>query len=279
MYKSTDKDHGLAGRRTARVRGGARHDVESSMDLPFSGAGNSASRRWFSDVAERRATKRALMNILLDFVESGRGGNHALIGPEFEEVQGKLSVFMTKIIYSQKGTEYSRYRDILKEAKGFKSKPKNVINIDNKNESMYQLLTRHTVRTQDDENFCLQSLVADMSTWLEHTLNEQSSSFSTEQIAAFRSRLKAAYEGDALGAAEYQSNPYSRQPSNREEALDYIYFAAKDYDDAHASDWESLFRDLMADTFEYPEIKNISYQRARRVYEQRAAAGRYNVCA
>ena len=71
--------------------------------------------------------------------------------------------------------------------------------------------------------------------------------------------------------AEFTKNPTSRPPEDQEEAIQFIYYMAGQFESE--SEWIDLARDMYTD--EYPLLKNVSYERARKIFNKNKATGVY----
>ena len=213
----------------------------------------------------RRTQKHDLVSDLVSLVEAGRGGERALMNSVFENTFEKLGVLMIKVEADE------NLKDILANSKGFSRKPSGGItgtDIDNKN--LYQFLKAHTSRdSADSETFCLQSMVKDVKSWTMQAIDKQDNSFNSIQKKAFKERLEKANE---VGADEYRKNPAMREPETVEEAAQYLYFAAGLF--GSEKDWLELAKEPTQELF--GAVANISYARAKGIYEKNVINGIYS---
>lgn len=213
----------------------------------------------------RRTQKHDLVSDLVSLIEAGRGGERALMNSAFENTFEKLGVLMIKVEADE------TLKDILSNSKGFSRKPSGGItgtDIDNKN--LYQFLKAHTSRdSADSETFCLQSMVKDVKSWTMQAIDKQDNSFNSIQKKAFKERLEKANE---VGADEYRKNPAMREPETVEEAAQYLYFAAGLF--GSEKDWLELAKEPTQELF--GAVANISYARAKGIYEKNVINGIYS---
>ncbi|WP_240996585.1 RHS repeat domain-containing protein [Pseudomonas viridiflava] len=229
-----------------------------------SGAGSSIKEKAgkISILAQRRTAKKQVFNKITEIVEVGRGGRFALMGKVFSDTMEKLSVLAIEV------EENAVLKDVLQTGKGFKDKPDELINQLEKKETLYSFLRWHTARDLDSENFCLQSMVSDLSKWTSSSLKVQKNTLSAEEIDSLKSRLSAVGEVDDDA---YQRNPALREPENHDEVLSYLYYAVGLFEDEAA--WTENAKDMYKNDF---QIENLTYAKARRVYDRKVKEGFYS---
>ncbi|MGY2960096.1 hypothetical protein ACVWZP_001045 [Pseudomonas sp. TE36184] len=139
-----------------------------------------------------------------------------------------------------------------------------------KKESPFSFLTHHTARDIESENFCLQSMISDLTKWLTASLAKQSKSFTSEEMAILQRRLKSASDTDE---AEYSKKPSLREPETTEEVIQYLYYSVGLF--KNEDDWNEYAKNMFI--ADYPAIAALSYTRAMTVYRRKIAAGDYAV--
>ena len=200
---------------------------------------------------------------LVDLVETGRGGARALLDRQFELTMEKLGVLYIDL---QQNDEFAGAIEMLRNSKGFKKPPKDMVNQTRMRSDLFSFLTPYVTRTQDSENFCLQNLISDVRAWTEYIIDKQQARLSPEKKTMFLKRMSVAGDVELLGI-EYSRDPTARAPENQEEAVQYLYYMAGQY--SEAAEWEHYARDMYVDS--YPQLMNIRYDRARAVYDKNVA--------
>ncbi|WP_322614783.1 RHS repeat-associated core domain-containing protein [Pseudomonas sp. BIC9C] len=204
---------------------------------------------------------------LVDIVVAGRGGMRVLQGEQFDQVMIKLSAFYIDI---EAGGKLSAGKDILKKSKGFNRPPRDIVNQSREKNDLFSFLTPYVSRELNSENYCLQNVTSDLQRWTEQILDKQKKRLPDGARDQFLSRMRNAADPEITSAA-FAENPISRPPESQEEALQYIYFMAGQYEGE--SEWADYARDMYVE--EYPHIKQVSYQRALAVYKKNKALGVY----
>ncbi|AOI68876.1 RHS repeat-associated core domain-containing protein [Burkholderia ubonensis] len=238
--------------------------VPSSMNQMQSEPGSSAAG---SSVT--RSITHNILDRLVGVIESGRAGTRALTGKRFEETMEKLSSLYIDL---QDGGALPGGASVLEKSSGFRSPPKDLIdqNRDKKSTNMLQFLKPYLERDVDSENFCIQNLISDLSKWTRTSIEKQEGKIGNEEARLLIDRISAA-ENIEVDAAAFSKNPASRAPETQEEVLQYLYFSVSLFQDE--SSWLEYGRAMYED--DYPNIKAISYSRAKNVYEKNKLKGVY----
>ena len=133
-------------------------------------------------------------------------------------------------------------------------------------------MTPYVTRDVDSENFCLQNVTSDLHKWTEHIINKQQKRLPTGKAAELLIRMNLAADPE-ITRAEFTKNPTSRPPEDQEEAIQFIYYMAGQFESE--SEWKELARDMYTD--EYPQLKNVTYERAKRIFNKNKASSVYKV--
>ncbi|QBC44697.1 hypothetical protein [Iodobacter fluviatilis] len=215
---------------------------------------------------------KQVMNIierLVDIVETGRGGMRTLQGEQFNETMTKLAAFYIDL---QPDGAFSSGKIITQNSKGFCRPPKDMVNQTKEKGSLYDFMTPYLTRNQDSENFCLQNVTSDLHKWTSYIIEKQGHRLSTEKASEFLLRMNQAADPE-ITRAEFKQNPASRPPEDQEEAIQFIYYMAGQCD--NESDWVNFARDMYTD--EYPQLKNVTYNRAREIYDKNISLEIYKI--
>jgi insecticidal toxin complex protein TccC len=235
----------------------------ASQDIP----GPSSGGRNSQQPPSKNELVVTIIERLVDIVETGRGGMRALLGQQFDQTMIKLSAFY---IDMEAGGKLSSGKVILQRSKGFKQPPRDMVNQSREKNDLYSFLTPYVSREVNSENYCLQNVTSDLHKWTEQIVDRQKKRIPESVRNEFLSRMKNAADPEVTNAA-FKEDPTSRPPEDQEEALQFIYFMAGQYEDE--KEWVGYARDMYAD--EYPAIMQVSHKRALAVYEKNKALGIY----
>jgi len=262
MMKASNELSGSSSEYTQKVAFNS-HVAGTSLDGLKNYSDSNSSRQPLSknelvvDIVER----------LVDIVVAGRGGMRVLQGGQFDQVMTKLSVFY---IDMEAGGKLSAGKSILKKSKGFKRPPRDIVNQSREKNDLFSFITPYVSRGLSSENYCLQNVASDLQRWTEQILDKQKKRFPDGARNEFLSRMREAANPE-ITSVVFAKNPISRPPENQEEALQYIYFMAGQYEDEN--EWADYARDMYVE--EYPHIKQVSHQRAFAIFEKNKALGMY----
>jgi insecticidal toxin complex protein TccC len=208
-----------------------------------------------------------IVDRLVDIVETGRGGMRALQGEQFDETMTKLAAFYIDL---QPEGILSNGKTIMQNSKGFNRPPKDMVNQTQETGNLYDFMTPYLTRNQNSENFCLQNLTSDLHKWTMHILKEQKNRLSVEKISDSFLRMDRSADPE-ITRTEFTRDPAARPPEDQEEAIQYIYFMAGQFESE--TEWKDFALDIYTD--EYPSLKNLTYEKAKKIYEKNSSQGMY----
>ncbi|WP_162556675.1 RHS repeat domain-containing protein [Proteus faecis] len=208
---------------------------------------------------------------LVDIVETGRGGMRTLQGDQFNETMTKLASLYIDL---QPEGALSGGHEIMKKSKGFKQPPKGkgLVNQNKERGNLYDFMTPYVTRDVDSENFCLQNVTSDLHKWTEHVIDKQQKRLPTGKAVELLMRMNKAADPEVT-RAEFTKNPTSRPPEDQEEAIQYVYYMAGIFESE--SEWKELARDMYTD--EYPQLKKVTYKRAKAIFDKNKSLSVYKV--
>ena len=219
-----------------------------------------------SDTLENMST--AILERLVEIIESGRGGARALTEKRFEDSMEKLITFYIDL---QDGGALNSGASFLDRSPGFDRPPSGLINQNrDSGTSMLKFMRPYLERDIDSENFCLQNLISDLTEWTMVAIKKQEAKIGKAKSEHLLGRISKA-KNIEFDTAEFSKNPISRPPETQEEALQFIYFSSSLY--ANEDDWRKYARDIYAEI--YPAIEKISFMRAKEVYRKNRSNGVY----
>lgn len=204
---------------------------------------------------------------LVGIVETGRGGMRTLQGEQFNDTMTKLAAFYIDL---QSEESFPDGKKIMKNSKGFRRPPEDLVNQANERGNLYDFMTPYLTRDQDSENFCLQNVTSDLHKWVTYIIGKQQKRLPSGKNSELLMRMSRAADPE-ITRAEFTNNPTSRPPEDQEEAIQFIYYMAGQFESE--SEWIDLVRDMYTD--EYPLLKNVSYERARKIFNKNKATGVY----
>lgn len=142
----------------------------------------------------------------------------------------------------------------MQHSKGFRRPPEDLVNQANERGNLYDFMTPYLTRDQDSENFCLQNVTSDLHKWVTYIIGKQQKRLAPGKNSELLMRMSRAADPEVT-RAEFTKNPTSRPPEDQEEAIQFIYYMAGQFESE--SQWIDFARDMYTD--EYPLLKNVSY--------------------
>jgi len=260
-------DNGLMFKRLNSIRVGRRERNSPNDISTVNGAVGASESDSQSRLKVPDSKNELIINIidrLVGIVETGRGGMRTLQGEQFNETMTKLASFYIDL---QPEGALSGGNNIMHKSKGFRRPPKDLVNQKNERGNLYDFLTPYLTRDLDSENFCLQNVTSDLHKWTEHIIDKQQKRLPTGKSAELLMRMNNAAD-PKITRAEFTKNPTSRPPEDQEEAVQFIYYMAGQFESE--SEWNDFARDMYAD--EYPLLKKVTYERAKRVFNKNKAS-------
>lgn len=231
------------------------------------GAGSASESDSQSGLSVSKSKNELVVNIierLTGIVETGRGGMRTLQGEQFDETMTKLAALYIDL---QPEGALSGGNKIMKKSKGFRRPPKDLVNQKNERGNLYDFMTPYLTRGVDSENFCLQNVTSDIHKWTVHIIDKQQKRLPAGNAEELLMRMNNAADPE-ITRAEFTKNPASRPPEDQEEAIQYIYYMAGKF--GSESDWENYARDMYTD--EYPQLRKVTYDRAKRIFDKNKAS-------
>lgn len=256
-------DNGLMFKRLNSIRVGRRERNSPNDISTVSGAVGASEPDSQSQLNVPNSKNELIINIierLVGIVETGRGGMRTLQGEQFNETMTKLAALYIDL---QPEGALSGGKNIMHKSKGFRRPPKDLVNQKNERGDLYDFMTPYLTRDLDSENFCLQNVTSDLHKWTEHIIDKQQKRLPTGKSAELLMRMNNAADPE-ITRAEFTKNPTSRPPEDQEEAIQFIYYMAGQFESE--SEWNDFARDMYAD--EYPLLKNVTYERAKKVFNK-----------
>lgn len=265
-------DNGLILKKLNSIRVGRREHTHPN-DIPTASGADGASEPGSQSQLKAPSSKNELIiNIierLVEIVETGRGGMRTLQGEQLNETMTKLAALYIDL---QPEGALPDGKHITQKSKGFRRPPKDLINQKNERGNLYDFMTPYLTRDLDSENFCLQNVTSDLHKWTEHIIDKQKKRLPTGKSAELLLRMNNAADPE-ITRAEFTKNPTSRPPEDQEEAIQFIYYMAGQFE--NESEWNNFARDMYTD--EYPQLKKITYERAKRIYDKNKSLAVYKI--
>ncbi|MHA1053706.1 RHS repeat-associated core domain-containing protein [Enterobacter mori] len=263
-------DNGLMFKRLNSIRV-VRRERNSPNDIStVSGAVGASEPDSQSQLNVPHSKNELIINIierLVGIVETGRGGMRTLQGEQFNETMTKLAALYIDL---QPEGALSGGKNIMHKSKGFRRPPKDLVNQKNERGDIYDFMTPYLTRDLYSENFCLQNVTSDLHKWTKHIIDKQQKRLPTGKSAELLMRMNNAVDPE-ITRAEFTKNPTSRPPEDQEEAIQFIYYMAGHFESE--SEWNDFARDMYAD--EYPLLKNVTYERAKKVFNKNKSLSVY----
>jgi insecticidal toxin complex protein TccC len=166
----------------------------------------------------------------------------------------------------------SEGKKFMQNSKGFRKPPKDLVNQKNERGNLYDFMGPYLTRDLDSENFCLQNVTSDLHKWTIHIIDKQQERLPSRKSSELLMKMNSAADPE-ITRAEFTKNPTSRPPEDQEEAIQFIYYMAGQFESE--SEWIDFARDMYAD--EYPLLKNVTYDRARRIFDKNKASSLYKI--
>lgn len=204
---------------------------------------------------------------LVEIVEAGRGGMRALQGEQFNDTMAKLAAFYIDI---QSDEAFPGGKEIIRKSKGFRRPPKDLVNQASEKGSLYDFMTPYLTREQDSENFCLQNVTSDLHKWVAYIIDNQQKRLPSGKKSELLLRMSRAADPE-ITRTEFTKNPTLRPPEDQEEAIQFIYYMAGQFESEN--EWVNFAREMYTD--EYPSLRNVTYDKARRIFDKNKANGLY----
>lgn len=265
-------DNGLMFKRLNAIRAGGRERNSSNDISTVSGTFGASESGRQSQLNVSNSKNELIINTierLVGIVETGRGGMRTLQGEQFNETMTKLAALYIDL---QPEGVLSGGSNIMRKSKGFRRPPKDLVNQNKERGNLYDFMTPYLTRDLDSENFCLQNVTSDLYKWTEHIIDKQQKRLPTGKAEELLMRMNKAANPE-ITQAEFTKNPTSRPPEDQEEAIQFIYYMAGQFESE--SEWKDFARDMYSD--EYPQLKNVTYERAKRVFNKNKSLSVYKV--
>ncbi|UXA33916.1 hypothetical protein KZA80_16875 [Proteus terrae] len=265
-------DNGLMFKRLNAIRAGGRERNSSNDISTVSGTFGASELGRQSQLNVSNSKNELIINTierLVGIVETGRGGMRTLQGEQFNETMTKLAALYIDL---QPEGVLSGGSNIMRKSKGFRRPPKDLVNQNKERGNLYDFMTPYLTRDLDSENFCLQNVTSDLYKWTEHIIDKQQKRLPAGKAAELLMRMNKASNPE-ITQAEFTKNPTSRPPEDQEEAIQFIYYMAGQFESE--SEWKDFARDMYSD--EYPQLKNVTYERAKRVFNKNKSLSVYKV--
>ncbi|MCO4174559.1 hypothetical protein K8D10_22730 [Aeromonas veronii] len=260
---SYNDDNDLMFKRLSSIKvDGREHNSPNEISTVSGTVGASESDRQ-SQLNVPNSKNELIFNIierLVGIVETGRGGMRTLQGEQFNETMTKLAALYIDL---QPEGALSGGKDIMHKSKGFRRPPKDLVNQKSERGNLYDFMTPYLTRDLDSEDFCLQNVTSDLHKWTKYIIDKQQKRLPTGKSAELLMRMNNAADPE-ITRAEFTKKPTSRPPEDQEEAIQFIYYMAGQFESE--SEWNDFARGMYVD--EYPQLKNVTYERAKRIFHK-----------